>query len=131
MTESYGIVKKSVLQDTSLSCTAKALYSLLCSYAGADGTCYPKVETLVHFLGVTESTFYKHLHILLDKKIISTIQTKDKGKFGRTLYNINPISQPKPEVETKISKTENESNSIFYRKGIVLEFTVPEKIEYG
>ena len=126
----FGIVQKSVMQDINLSCTAKALYALLCSYAGADGTCYPKVETLVHYLGVTETTFYKHLTIF-KSGYISTSQTKDKGKFGRTLYTMNSVSSPKPEVETKISKTENESNSIFYRKGIVLEFTVPEKIEYG
>lgn len=113
MAEGYGIVHKSAMQDTNLSCTAKALYALLCSYAGSDGKCYPKVETLVYYLGVTETTFYKHLNILKDKGYISTVQTKLNGKFARTIYTINSVSTPKTEVETKISKTENVSNSIF------------------
>lgn len=127
MTESFGIVKKSAMQDTSLSCTAKALYSLLCTYAGASNQCYPKVETLVHFLSITETTFYKHLNILKDKGYISTTQMKDKGKFGRTLYTINSVSSPKTEVETKISKTENESNSIFTEQDSCTNKPSPKK----
>ncbi len=70
MAESFGIVKKSVMQDTTLSCTAKALYSLLCSYAGADGTCYPKIETLTYYLNITESTLYRHMNILKKELLI-------------------------------------------------------------
>lgn len=107
----YGIIQKSVMQDTSLSCTAKALYSLLCSYAGSSNTCYPKVETICHYMGVVEQTFYKHLKILKDKGYISTLQQKENGKFGRTLYTINTTPSPKSEIETKISKTEIQEES--------------------
>jgi SOS-response transcriptional repressor LexA len=42
----FGIVNKEVLHDPELSIQAKGLYSLLCTYADKNRTCYPSINTL-------------------------------------------------------------------------------------
>jgi hypothetical protein len=47
----FGTVSADVLRDPNISTSAKALYSLLCTYADDDGVCWPSNETLAQALG--------------------------------------------------------------------------------
>ena len=45
---------------------AKLAYARLAQYAGKDGECYPKQETLAYELGVSERTARKYVHELVE-----------------------------------------------------------------
>ena len=53
MAKKFGIVSDEVVKDPSLSLRAKGLYALLCSYADKNRQCYPKINTLAEFSGVS------------------------------------------------------------------------------
>ncbi len=40
----YGIVYREIMRNSSIPPESKAIYAYLCSFAGSDGTCFPKVE---------------------------------------------------------------------------------------
>ena len=52
MSKGYGTVPKLVMQDLNLSIEAKAIYSYLCSFAGAGKTAFPSVELIKSDLGI-------------------------------------------------------------------------------
>ena len=49
----FGIVTKEVIDDPELSLGAKALYSLLCTYADKNRECFPSISTLSDYLNIT------------------------------------------------------------------------------
>ena len=58
MAENYGIVKKRVMTDASLSVAAKGAYAYLSTY-GVDS--FPKISTVCRELSVTHHTLLKYL----------------------------------------------------------------------
>ena len=87
--DGYGTVYKSVMRNPELTIEARAIYAYLSSIAGADGFCYPSLNTILHDLNITKQRFYKHLNLLIDAGIIEKAQEKTKGRFGKTIYRIN------------------------------------------
>ena len=69
----FGIVSKEVIEDPELSLGAKALYSLLCTYADKQRECFPSISTLSDYLNI--STRYTD-------KLIKEL--KSKGYIIRT-----------------------------------------------
>ena len=90
--DGYGTVYKSVMRNPELTMEARAIYAYLSSIAGADGFCYPSLNTILHDLNITKQRFYKHLKMLIDLGIIEKAQEKENGRFGRMIYI---IKQPK------------------------------------
>jgi hypothetical protein len=67
----FGVVARPVLQDPTLSLSAKTLYCLLCTYADDDGVCYPSNETLAAALGVTDRSIRTWLGELIEAKVLA------------------------------------------------------------
>lgn len=66
----FGIVTKEVIDDPELSLGAKALYSLLCTYADKNRECFPSISTLSDYLNITTRYTDKLIRELKTKGII-------------------------------------------------------------
>lgn len=69
-TKQFGIVSKEVLHDPELSLQAKGLYSLLCTYANQNRTCYPSISTLADLSNKSRSTIDKLIKELKKKNYL-------------------------------------------------------------
>ena len=55
----YGLVFKRVMKDRNISIEAKALYSYLSAYAGADESSFPSVELIKHELNIGKQRYQR------------------------------------------------------------------------
>lgn len=89
----FGTVEKWVLTDPKINIHAKAIYALLCAYAGGKDSAFPSVDTLVYQLNISKDTIYKYIKELRKKGVIDVEQVRDGGRFSRNIYtllNYNP-----------------------------------------
>ncbi|WP_239256654.1 helix-turn-helix domain-containing protein [Listeria ilorinensis] len=100
--QGYGIIAKSAMRDKDLSIEAKAIYSYLCSFAGAGSTAFPGVELICAELQIGRERFYKHRKTLIDKGYIKIIQRR--GEEGRQKNNIY-------ELPNQLSSSERQSDN--------------------
>lgn len=108
----YGIVAKKVMTDEDLGTTAKAIYSLLCTYGDATNNnyAYPSIQYMADKLNIHKDTLYKYLDQLIEKDYIRKHKHKEKGKFARNEYEIvvMPENSPFPNSSDTVSSyTEN------------------------
>ncbi len=84
----FGCVENEVMRDESLPLAAKGLYALLASYAGAETYCFPSRDTLIRESGITKTSFYKYLQMLIDKGYIAKgrFYPSGDGKFKNCTY---------------------------------------------
>jgi DNA-binding MarR family transcriptional regulator len=73
----FGIVDADVMQDPDLSLRAKGLYALLASYADKNRRCFPKINTLAEYSGVSRRTIERTLNELENKNYV----TRKNGAF--------------------------------------------------
>ena len=73
----FGIVDAEVMQDPSLSTTAKALYGLLSTFANKNRVCFPSITHLSELLDVNRRTVERAIRELLEKDYIK----KDRKTF--------------------------------------------------
>lgn len=69
-TKQFGIVSKEVLHDPELSIQAKGLYSLLCTYADKNRTCYPSINTLADLSNKSVRTISELIKELKEKNYL-------------------------------------------------------------
>jgi Mn-dependent DtxR family transcriptional regulator len=67
----FGIVDAEVLQDPSLSTTAKAVYSLLSTFANKNRVCFPSITHLSELLDVNRRTVERAIRELSNKNYVS------------------------------------------------------------
>ena len=88
-TDSFGLVPASIMRSEELSLGAKALYSLLCTYADKKRTCFPNRDTLCKALGINPHTFSKYLKQLEDTGAITIVRQRNaKGRWGSNYYQL-------------------------------------------
>ena len=97
----YGLVYREIMRSTDLTPEAKAIYAYLCSFAGSGTTCYPSTELMRSELQMGTDRFYKHMHYLTRKGIVTKTQERNGNKWGRTIYT---LSNPDENTRTKGSK---------------------------
>lgn len=90
----YGLVFKRVMKDTNLNIEAKALYSYLSAYAGADESAFPSVKLICHELSISEKRLQKYRKQLVDYGYLKIERTKSNNIYGKNLYTIN--HEPRP-----------------------------------
>lgn len=90
----YGLVFKRVMKDTSISIEAKALYSYLSAYAGANETAFPGVSLICHELNISDKRFQKYRKQLEDNGYLSIKRERTNNGFSKNIYTIehNPVS---------------------------------------
>ena len=89
LSKGYGIIPKLVAQDTKLTAEANAIYSYLCSQAGAGQTAFPSVSLMVHHLDMSENRFYKHRKYLIDRGYVSIERVRTDNGFSKNIYTLN------------------------------------------
>jgi len=102
MTLGYGIIPKLPMQDTRLTIEAKAIYSYICSYAGAGSASFPSRDKMLADLQISKDRFYKHFDLLKKHGYIEVSKSNGRdGKFANNIYTLiemsEPLSEPCPE----------------------------------
>lgn len=117
MKYSYGIVSKILMKDRNVSIQAKAIYALLCTYAGSDRTAFPSVNLIIADLGINRDTYFKHAKQLKDAGYIEVTQVSGVGgKFKKNLYTILPSPNlpdtvnPAPVNPAPVKRDTNSTN---------------------
>lgn len=106
MEKGYGIIPKKVMQDTTISAQAKALYAYLTSYAGAGETAWPGRDLICHHLGIGKDSFSKYLKELKNKNYVEVNKKRNlEGKYYKNVYTI--VSNPCPKFSDMEEKPEN------------------------
>lgn len=85
-TEKWGPVYQEIMRSTSLSVEAKAIYAYLSSIAGADGSCYPSIETMQKELNMGKNRLTKHMGQLTSSGIIEKVRERNGNIYGRNRY---------------------------------------------
>src|SRR5699024_1127502 len=90
----YGLVFKRVMKDNNLNIEAKALYSYLSAYAGADESAFPSVELICHELDISKNRFRKYRKQLENNGFLTIERVQSGNIYGKNLYTIN--HEPRP-----------------------------------
>ncbi|MEJ8760607.1 helix-turn-helix domain-containing protein [Enterocloster sp. HCN-30185] len=102
----WGLTYQDVYLMDNLTIEAKAIYGMLCSYAGTGGTAYPSVEFMCSSLQISERRFYTHMNLLIGAGIVEKQICRKNGKRSNNLYVLTPNIHFQP-VENE--SVENES----------------------
>ena len=87
----YGLTYQEVWLMDNLTIEAKAIYGMLCSYAGSGSTAYPSVEFMCKKLHISNTRFYKHMNLLIGAGVVEKNQIKkNKGSFENNVYTLVP-----------------------------------------
>lgn len=89
MSKGYGIMPKMVALDESLSIEAKAIYAFLTSFSGAGQGAFPSIETIIHYLKISENRLLKYRKELIEHGYITIQKRYIEGKRTSNLYILN------------------------------------------
>ena len=90
----WGMTYKDVYLMDNLTIESKAIYGMLCSYAGTGATAYPGVEFICNKLHISHARFYKHMNLLIGAGIIEKQAVRNSsGLIERTIYTLTPNLQ--------------------------------------
>lgn len=134
----YGFVGQSIMRDSTLSVTAKALFAYLASFAGTSNKAWPSVSLIMQELGIGRDTFYKYLRELREKGYVEVEKGRSGGKWLSNIYTLiqSPCAEKpymvKPYTvnqDTKSNNTikSNNTNSIYAQSFDVFYKEYPRK----
>lgn len=89
MSKGYGIMPKMVALDENLSIEAKAIYAFLTSFSGVGHGVFPSIETMIHYLKISENRFLKYRKELVNNGYITIQPRYVDGKRTSNLYKLN------------------------------------------
>lgn len=84
----YGLVFKRVMKDKNISIEAKALYSYLSSYAGADESAFPSVDLIKHELNIGKHRFLRAKNELISFGYLNVSRKQSNNIYGSNLYTL-------------------------------------------
>ncbi len=126
-TEKWGPVYQEIMRNTSLSVEAKAIYAYLSSIAGADGSCYPSIETMQTELNIGKNRLTKHMSQLTSSGIIEKIREKNGNIYGRNRYmlrhtHFRPVELREVELRPveKEATTDNKKTNNKYTENHII-----------
>ena len=89
MSKGYGIMPKMVALDENLSIEAKAIYAFLTSFSGVGHGVFPSIETIIHYLKISENRFLKYRKELVANGYITIQARYANGKRTSNIYILN------------------------------------------
>ncbi|MBC3067137.1 helix-turn-helix domain-containing protein [Staphylococcus hominis] len=116
----YGLVFKRVMKDRNISIEAKALYSYLSAYAGADESAFPSVDLIKHELGIGKHRFLRAKNELIDNGYLMVDRKQTKNIYGSNLYTLfhsprqadgRPVDE-RPAYDRPVDSQPTTNNSI-------------------
>ena len=72
----FGIVNQTVVSDPELSLQAKGVYSLICTFANKERTCFPSIGLLADLCNVNPSTIHRNINKLKERGYIKRVGRK-------------------------------------------------------
>lgn len=85
----FAMVTKTVLKDTTIKASDKAVYSILCMYADNNTSdCYPSRETIIKEAGVSDNTLRKSIRKLKEKGYIGVERRASRYGRASNLYTL-------------------------------------------
>ncbi|WP_436948222.1 helix-turn-helix domain-containing protein [Staphylococcus xylosus] len=84
----YGLVFKRVMKDTNISIEAKALYSYLSAYAGADESSFPSVSLIKHELNIGKQRYQRARKELEQIGYLKVTRKQNGNIYGSNLYTV-------------------------------------------
>jgi len=111
--QSFAMVERDVLTDTSLTPPERLLFCLLCSYANEDGKCFPSVGRLTADLGSNRTRTFDRLRALESRGLIRRESVPGKcsvihiirGRPGRSQKGFDPYPKAGRVDRQPITKT--------------------------
>ncbi|PTF20456.1 helix-turn-helix domain-containing protein [Staphylococcus devriesei] len=116
----YGLVFKRVMKDRDISIEAKALYSYLSAYAGADESSFPSVELIKHELNIGKQRYQRARRELEDAGYLQVDRKQNGNIYGSNLYtlfhsprqvDIRPVDSQPVEIQS-VDSQPTTNNSI-------------------
>lgn len=101
--EGYGLIPRLVMQDRKLDIGSKLLYAYLCSFTGAERSCYPSREKICFDLDIGSDTLTRYISKLKESGYIRIEKLREKGRFGHNVYIL--VNEPSPEEPTEEEPT--------------------------
>lgn len=88
MKAGYGMLPRLLIMDTRLSYQAKVIYAYLASFSGAGSVAFPKTSLIQYHLGISQSTYQRHMHQLIETNYISVVQRHIDGLLAANNYTL-------------------------------------------
>lgn len=88
MKAGYGMLPRLLIMDTRLSYQAKVIYAYLASFSGAGSVAFPKTSLIQYHLGISQSTYQRHMHQLIEANYISVVQRHVDGLLAANNYTL-------------------------------------------
>lgn len=116
----YGLVFKRVMKDRNISIEAKALYSYLSAYAGADESAFPSVELIKHELNIGKQRYQRARRELENAGYLQVDRKQNGNIYGSNLYtlfhnprqvDIRPVDSQPVEIQS-VDNQPTTNNSI-------------------
>ena len=116
----YGLVFKRVMKDRNISIEAKALYSYLSAYAGADESSFPSVELIKHELNIGKQRYQRARRELENAGYLQVDRKQNGNIYGSNLYtlfhnprqvDIRPVDSQPVEIQS-VDNQPTTNNSI-------------------
>ena len=116
----YGLVFKRVMKDRNISIEAKALYSYLSAYAGADESSFPSVELIKHELNIGKQRYQRARRELENAGYLQVDRKQNGNIYGSNLYtlfhsprqvDIRPVDSQPVEIQS-VDSQPTTNNSI-------------------
>ena len=90
----YGLTYQEVYEMENLTIEAKAIYGMLCSYAGSKATAYPSVDFICNKLKISRTRFYRHMNLLVGAGVVKKKKKKNENQsFSGNVYVLVPNLQ--------------------------------------
>ncbi len=104
----YGLTYQEVYLMDNLTIEAKAIYGMLCSFAGTGDVAYPSVDFMCDKLHIGRTRFYKHINLLIGAGVVEKKALKgENGLFLSNVYTLVPNSQNTQNPHTENGYTDN------------------------
>ena len=112
----YGILSKTLMKDRNIDIKGKAIYALLCTYAGSSRTAFPGVGLILADLGISKDTYYKHMNKLKQYGYVRVRQeNRGNGTFASNIYTLSPCPNSpdaaKPYTENPDAANQDTNNN--------------------
>lgn len=112
----YGILSKTLMKDRNIDIKGKAIYALLCTYAGSSRTAFPGVKLILADLGISKDTYYKHMGQLREHGYVRVRQENSSGgQFKSNIYTLSPCPNSpdaaKPDTENPDAANQDTKNN--------------------
>lgn len=129
----YGLTYQEVYEMENLTIEAKAIYGMLCSYAGSKAMAYPSVDFICDKLKISRTRFYKHMNLLVGAGVVKKEQRKNENQsFSGNVYVLVPNLQniQMPYAENEYAENASTGNEVTNNNTINNNTINNKNIEY-